>query len=349
MKMMSKNIVMEDDLINEHYDLTGQNVMVTGGAGFVGSYLVRLLLERKCDVVVYDNFLHGVKQNLEEVKDRINIVSGDILDACMLGKAIKENDIDYLFHCVGDAFVPTTYNFPQRALHINVEGTLNVMMASKLLNVKRVLYVSSTEVYGEALKPKIDENHPLLPLNTYAVTKLAADRLCYSLFLEHDVPVIIARIFNTFGPRDTQPRVIPDIIYQLSKDNMVELGNVDAERDFVYVDDTARGLITLIESKISNGEAINIGTGKSWSIKEVANIVGELFGYEEIRIKTIPERLRRFDIQKFCCDPSKIFAETDWRPRITFREGLKRTIDWFTSNGRTWSWVDFSNGAMQLK
>jgi len=348
---MQENLEKNDstDSKSKLYDLTGQNVLVAGGAGFVGSMLVRLLLERKCNVVIYDNFLHGVKQNLSEIDDRVNIIPGDILEAPMLMKAIKENDIEYLFHCVGDAFVPTTYNFPQRALDINVVGTLNVLMVSKFMNIKRVLYVSSTEVYGEALKPKIDEEHPLLPLNTYAVTKLAADRLCYSLYLEHQVPVIIARIFNTYGPRDTQPRVIPDIIYQLSRSDSVELGNIDAERDFVYVEDTARGLITLIESKIPNGEAVNIGTGKSWAIKEVANIVGDILGYQEVNIKTVPERLRRLDIQKFCCDPTKMFTSTDWRPKITFREGLERTIDWFVSNGKLWSWVDFSNGALQLK
>lgn len=331
------------------YDLEGQNVLVAGGAGFVGSTLVRLLLEKQCNVVVYDNFLHGVKQNLLEINDRINIVPGDILEAPMFMKAIKENDIDYVFHCVGDAFVPTTYNFPQRALEINVGGTLKVLMVSKLMDIKRVLYVSSTEVYGEAIKPLIDEKHPLLPLNTYAVTKLAADRLCYSLFLEHDIPVIIARIFNTFGPRDTQPRVIPDIIYQLSKSNIVELGNIEAERDFVYVEDTARGLITLMASKIPNGEAINIGTGKSWKIREIAEIVGDIMGYEEVKIKTTPERLRKFDIERFCCDPTRIFTETNWRPRISFREGLRLTIDWFKANNMRWSWMDFSNGALQLK
>lgn len=331
------------------YDLEGQNVLVAGGAGFVGSTLVRLLLEKQSNVVVYDNFLHGVKQNLTEIQDRINIIPGDILDAPMFMKALKENDIDYVFHCVGDAFVPTTYNFPQRALEINVDGTLKVLMTSKQMGVKRVLYVSSTEVYGEALKPKIDEGHPLLPLNTYAVTKLAADRLCYTLFLEHDIPVITARIFNTFGPRDTQPRVIPDIIYQLSRSNIIELGNVEAERDFVYVEDTARGLITLMESRIPNGEAVNVGTGKSWKIREVAEIVGDIMGYDEIKIITTSERLRKFDIEKFCCDPTKIFRETDWRPEISFREGIRRTIDWFKSNDMHWSWMDFSNGALQLK
>lgn len=331
------------------YNLEGRNVLVAGGAGFVGSTLVRLLLEKQSNVVVYDNFLHGVKQNLTEIQDRITIIPGDILDAPMFMKALKENDIDYVFHCVGDAFVPTTYNFPQRALEINVGGTLKVLMMSKQMSVKRVLYVSSTEVYGEALKPKIDEDHPLLPLNTYAVTKLAADRLCYTLFLEHDIPVITARIFNTFGPRDTQPRVIPDIIYQLSRSNVVELGNVEAERDFVYVEDTARGLITLMESRIPNGEAVNIGTGKSWKIREVAEIVGDIMGYNEVKIRTTPERLRKLDIEKFCCDPTKIFTETDWRPKISFREGIQRTIDWFNSNGKVWSWVDFSNGALQLK
>lgn len=332
------------------YDISGKNVLVAGGAGFVGSTLVRQLLERKSNVVIFDNFLHGIKQNLAEINDRVTVVSGDICEATMLMKAVKENDIDYIFHCVGDAFVPTTYSFPQRAFEINVEGTLNVLMVSKLADVERVLYVSSTEVYGEALSSKISEDHPLLPLNTYAVTKLAADRLCYTLYLEHDIPVIIARIFNTYGPRDTQPRVIPDIIYQLAKNNVVSLGNLEAERDFLFVEDTSRGLISLMESKIPNGEAVNIGTGISHSVEEVAHLIGEVYGYDNIKIDSVHERLRRYDIQRFCCDPTKIFNNTDWRPQVTFKEGLERTIEWFKSNGSSWSWVDFSNGgALQLK
>jgi len=345
--MKHEKIKIENEAKN--YNLSKKNVMVAGGAGFVGSTLVRQLLDRGSNVVVYDNFLHGIKQNLEEVKNEINIISGDICEATMLMKALIENDIDYIFHCVGDAFVPTTYSFPQRALDINVTGTLNVCMAAKLANIERVLYVSSTEVYGEATTPKIREDHPLLPVNTYAVTKLAADRLCYTLFLEHDIPVIIARIFNTFGPRDTQPRVIPDIIYQLSKDNTVKLGNIKAERDFNYVEDTSRGLISLMESNIPNGESVNIGTGEAKSVEEVANIIGDVLGYEKIKINSVPERLRRYDIERFCCDPTKMFTHTNWRPNHTFKEGIEKTIQWFKNNGNAWSWVDFSNGSMQLK
>jgi len=330
---------------NTPYDLSHQSVLVTGGAGFVGSTLVRLLLDEGCRVVVYDNFLHGVKSNLEEVRDLIDIIPGDVLEEHVLAETIHSHDVQYVFHCVGDAFVPTTYHFPKRAFNINVEGTLNVLMLAKLFNVKRVLYVSSTEVYGDALKPTIDENHPLLPLNTYAVSKLAADRLCFTLFHEHGVPVIIARIFNTYGPRDTQPRVIPDIISQLSKSNIVELGNIHAERDFNYVDDTARGLIGLIKSSVPNGDAVNIGTGRSWSIEQVAKKIGKIMGHDKIEIKISHRRLRRLDVQRFCCDPTKMLKYTGWKPRVSLEEGLKRTVDWFIANGKVWSWYDYSNGA----
>jgi nucleoside-diphosphate-sugar epimerase len=331
------------------YELADHNVLVTGGAGFVGSTLVRELLKEKCRVVVYDNFLHGVKANIEEIKDQIDIVPGDVLDTWKLTEAAQKYKVSYIFHCVGDTYVPTAYDVPVRFFRINVEGTLNALLVCKLFKMKRMLYVSSTEVYGEAKTEKVAEDHPLFPLNTYAVSKLAADRTCFTFFHEHNVPVIVARIFNSYGPRESEPYVIPEIITQLSRSNNVELGNLKAERDFTYVEDTARGLIAAMKSGIPNGTPVNVGSGVTYSVEHLAHLIGNLMGRDKVTIKVARNRLRRLDINRFCCDNSKLVKYTDWRPQVSIDEGLRRTIQWFKTQGNRWSWEDFTEGTMTYR
>lgn len=327
-------------------NLKGENVLVAGGAGFVGSQLVRELLVIGANVIVYDNFLHGTKENLEEVKGDIQIVIGDILDEWRLSQAFRAHRPMYVYDLVGDTYVPTAYDVPKRFFRINVEGTLNILMACKMFDVHRVLYVSSTEVYGEANSVPMTENHALLPLNTYAVSKLAADRLCFTFYQEHNIPVIIARIYNCYGPRETEPYVIPEIITQLDKGPIVHLGNIEARRDFTYVADTARGLIAALCSDISNGEAVNVGSNVNYSVKELVAIISELMDCGDYEIRIDKRRLRRCDISVFQCDSSKLQQATSWRPTVGIQEGLQITIEWFKAHGRRWPWEDWVEGTI---
>jgi nucleoside-diphosphate-sugar epimerase len=219
-------------------------------------------------------------------------------------------------------------------------------MACKMFDVSRVLYVSSAEVYGEPATRPMKEDHQLNPLNTYAVSKLAADRLCYTFLKEHDIPVLIARIFNCYGPRETEPYVIPEIITQLSKGSVLYLGNVEAKRDFTYVADTAKGLIATICSSIPDGEAVNIGSGRAYSIKELVDMVAALMEREPYEIRVDRRRLRKHDINVFHCDNSRLREATGWRPTVDIPEGLSRTIDWFNTHGKRWSWEDWIEGTI---
>lgn len=327
-------------------ELYGKRVLVAGGAGFVGSQLVRELIDVGADVAVYDNFLHGRRVNLEEVKNEIQIVVGDVLDEWKLSKTFQSFRPSYVFNLVGDTYVPTAYDVPKRFFRINVEGAINVLMASKMFDIERVLYVSSTEVYGEARFVPMGEDHPLDPANTYAVSKLAADRVCYTFHKEHDIPVIIARIYNSYGPRETEPYVIAEIITQLSKDNIVHLGNIEAKRDFTYVADTARGLLETICSDIPDGEAVNIGSNKIFSIKELVGMIAELLGHDQHEIRIDARRLRKFDVNVFQCNFSKLNQATGWCPGVGMRQGLQLTIDWFNEHGRRWSWEDWTEGTL---
>jgi dTDP-glucose 4,6-dehydratase len=317
------------------YNLKGENVLVTGGAGFIGSILVRQLLKRGANVVVYDNFLYGHKCNLTEVEDSIKIVKGDVL-SWKIYHTIKEYKVKYVFHLAAEPYVPQSYDNPEKFFDVNVKGTMNVLTACKTLDVKRIVHFSSSEVYGTAQYVPMDETHPTLPLSTYAVSKLAADRLCFVFHHEHGIPVIILRPFNTYGPRETQPYVIPEIISQLARGKVVKLGNIKARRDFTYVEDVARGAVDLMESDIPDGEVVNLGSNKAYSVEELAHLVGELMGYDKIEIEIESTRLRPLDVGLLQCDYRKAKKYIDWEPKVDIREGLKRTIEWYMKNGRQW-------------
>jgi nucleoside-diphosphate-sugar epimerase len=324
-------------------DLAGRAVMVAGGAGFVGSAVVRELLKAGSAVVCFDNYLHGHPSHVSDLPGPLEVIHGDVCDDWLLHKVIQSNDVEFIIDCVGDTFVPTAYNMPERFFKINVGGTLHLLKAALALRIKRILYVSSTEVYG-ITDHKCSEETQLNPANTYAVSKAAADRLCYTYFLEHGAPVVIARIFNCYGPRETEPYVIPEIIAQLHRGPRIALGNIKAVRDFTFVHDTANALISVLASDIPNGTAINVGSDTSFSVEWLAQSLAEIMDVKRLEIVTDPARLRKYDVHQFRCDNRKLRQYTGWKPKIAIEEGLRITVDWFRQNGARWSWESFVDG-----
>jgi nucleoside-diphosphate-sugar epimerase len=319
-------------------NLTNRTVLVAGGAGFVGSAVIRELLEDGAKVVCLDNYLHGTWSNVEHCKGPLTVIQADVIEWWKIIKLLKDYEVEYIIDCIGDTYVPSSYEMPLRFFNINLQGTFNLLMAARLCGVKRVVYVSSTEVYGQPNSERFTESMPLSPLNTYAVSKLAADRLCFSLYTEHQVPVVIARIFNCYGPRATHPYIIPEIISQLSRGSVLKLGNIKAVRDLTYVHDTARALIEVLISEIDNGDVVNVGSDNAYSVEGLAVKIAEIMGVSDLQIKVDQTRFRHLDLNYLRCDNTKLKQYTGWTPIVSIEEGLQMTLNWYRDHGSSWRW-----------
>ena len=322
-----------------------EKILVTGGAGFIGSALVRELLNRNYRVFIYDNFIYGDQSNIIDISDSIIIYKGDILSWNFFN-VVKKCKPDYIFNLAAEPYIPHCYDNPEKFFDVNVLGTMNVLKATKLFDVKKIIHFSSSEVYGTSKYVPMDENHPTLPLSTYAVSKLSADRICHVWAYEHEIPVVILRPFNCYGPRETQPYVIPEIITQLTKSNEIMLGNINAQRDFTYVEDTVKCAVALLSCNVMFGDVFNIGSNKVYSIEELVYLVGELLNIDDIKIIIDKKRLRPLDVDKLQCDYSKIRSLTDWRPNVDIKDGLKNTINWYNENGKMWPWEKLVKGTI---
>jgi len=328
-------------------ELQNERVLVTGGAGFIGSALVGRLLNNDNHVTVLDNFVTGAIDNLQDIvnrieggrsdlADHIDLVSGDIVRSDLAG-LLESKEIDYVFHLAAEPYIPSCYDRPTDFFSVNANGTLKLLLACRDADVKRVLTYSSSEVYGTAQEVPMSESHRTYPQSTYAVSKLAADRLCFTLFHEQDIPVVILRQFNCYGPRETHPYIVPELIAQLSADNQLSLGNIEASRDLTYVEDAVRGASKLINCPDAEGEIVNLGYGEDYTVKELAHMIAEEMGHAEVSIETEQSRFRPLDVQQLHCDYSKASDLIDYEPQVDIREGIRRTIDWYQENGE-WVW-----------
>ena len=173
----------------------------------------------------------------------------------------------------------------------------------------------------------MDENHQTTPQSTYAVSKLAGERVVFTMYKEHNLPAVIIRPFNSFGPNITQPYIIPEIIRQMEKSDVIKLGNVNAKRDLTYVTDTARGIILSLVKEGVIGEVINIGSQRSYSIKDLVSLISEIMG-KKVSIKVDPSRFRPYDVDTLICNYERATKLLGWKPEITVKEGLEKTIEW---------------------
>ncbi|MBI2552449.1 SDR family NAD(P)-dependent oxidoreductase [Candidatus Uhrbacteria bacterium] len=315
-------------------ELKGKNVLVTGADGFIGSHLVEHLLQEGCRVrafVFYNSFNSwGWLDTLsKEILSQVEVVAGDIRDPHGVRAAVR--GVDAVFHLASLIAIPFSYHSPDAFVDTNVKGALNVLQACRELNTPRVVIVSTSEVYGTARYVPIDERHPFQTQSPYAAAKLGADRLAESFYCSFGTPVVIARPFNTYGPRQSARAVIPTIVTQvLAGLQEIKLGSLTPTRDFNYVEDTCRGLVALGSCDGAVGKEVNIGSSTEISIGDLAKQIFELMGVQVMIAKDdVRQRPERSEVERLVCDSRLIKELTGWTPKVTLQEGLRRTIEWF--------------------
>ena len=312
--------------------MSAKKVLVTGADGFIGSHLTELLLAEGYDVralSVYNSFnywgwLEGISH------PRLEVVSGDVRDAAFCRHIAR--DCDVIFHLAALIAIPYSYVAPESYIDTNVKGTLNICQAAMDCGVKRLIVTSTSEVYGTAQYVPIDEKHPRQPQSPYSATNIGADAIAKSFFNAFGLPVIIARPFNTYGPRQSARAIIPTIITQIASGKReIMVGDLTPTRDFNYVADTCRGFLAIARAEGVEGEEINIASGTEISMADTLATIARLMN-ADVKWTTDPQRVRpsRSEVFRLCGDNSKITSLTSWRPSFSIEEGLMRTIEWFT-------------------
>lgn len=312
--------------------VANRKVLVTGADGFIGSHLVEMLVKKGARVKalsLYNSFNNwGWLEDVACIGE-IEVVTGDVRDPHFCKRIMQ--DIDIIFNLAALIAIPYSYVAPDSYVDTNIKGALNICQAALENNVERVVQISTSEVYGTAQYVPIDEKHPLQAQSPYSATKIGADAVATSFYNAFHLPVVIARPFNTYGPRQSARAVIPTIISQIASGLAgIKVGDLRPTRDFNYVLDTCKGMIELSECNEAVGQAVNIGSNYEISIGDTFRKIQTLMGSNAVLVAE-QERMRpeKSEVQRLWCDNSKIKNLTGFKPDYDLDHGLQLTINWF--------------------
>ncbi len=303
-----------------------ENILVTGGAGFIGSWTVELLVKKGYRVVVLDNFSTGSMENLAGVIGKIKVVRGDIRNHVLLDEIIRRYEIDSIIHLAALVSVEEAAENPGEAVRVNVYGTHSVLEAARRRDLERIVYASSAAVYGDPKYLPIDEDHPLNPKNVYGATKLGGEALVNAYHETYGLSTISLRYFNVYGPRmrpGPYAGVIIRFIQRIKEGKPpIIYGDGTQTRDFIYVEDVARANLAALETTATG--PYNIGTGTETSINQLAKTIAELMGKPDL--KPIHTKPRRGDIKHSIANIEKAKESLGWKPIINLIDGLKLAL-----------------------
>lgn len=316
-----------------------KKILVTGADGFIGSHLTEALVRQGYSVrpfVMYNSFNSWgwLDQGKPEIRDELDVFAGDVRDPNGVRTAMK--GCDAVLHLAALIAIPYSYHSPDTYVDTNIKGTLNVLQAARELGVSRVVHTSTSEVYGTARFVPITEEHPLQGQSPYSASKIGADQLAYSFYASFGLPVVIARPFNTYGPRQSARAVIPTVIAQIANGaRRLKLGAVHPTRDFNYVTDTANAFIAALKSEQGLGEVVNFGSNFEISILDTVELIAEVMGVK-VEIETDEIRLRpaKSEVERLWADNTKARELFGWAPEFGGKDGLRRglaeTAQWFS-------------------
>jgi UDP-glucose 4-epimerase len=311
-------------------------VLVTGGAGFIGSELVRQLTARGFGVRVVDNLVNGRRENLDGVLgENVELVVADVRDSKSMESLLLDVEIVFHLACLG---VRHSIHSPLENHEVNASATLGLLNAARSSGVKRFVYVSSSEIYGTARTAPITEEHPTLPMTVYGASKLAGEAYTRAFWETYHYPTVVLRPFNAYGPRchheGDSGEVIPKFLLRcLAGKPMVIFGDGTQTRDFTFVGDTAAGILAAGVSDRSVGQTINLGSGKEIQIRELATTIAQALGRPQAEIMHVESRPG--DVLRLLADSSKARQLLQFEPTVSLRDGLARLRDWYSSQGKS--------------
>ncbi len=307
--------------------------LVTGGSGFIGSNIVYELLKRGQEVRVLDNFSTGRRQNLTEVLDKIELVEGDLRSANIVQAAVR--GIDYILHLGALPSVPRSIADPEASTHVNISGTLNLLMAARDAGVRRVVLASSSSIYGDVAAEYKVETMPPNPLSPYAVSKIAAEYYFQVFNRVYGLETVCLRYFNVFGPRQDPTSqysaVIPKFIRAIHTDQPpVIFGDGSQSRDFTFVYNVVHANLLAVETPGISGEVFNIACGTNINLLELVALINKTLNKN---IAPILHPARVGDVKHSCADISKAQSRLNYQVQVDFETGLQKTIEWYLGNG----------------
>lgn len=328
--------------------MTNKKALVTGADGFIGSHLTEELLKKGYAVKAlsqYNSFnFWGWLEDIPE-NEKLEIISGDVRDPHFCKTITK--DVDVVFHLAALIAIPYSYVAPDSYVDTNVKGSLNICQAAKENGGIRVIHTSTSEVYGTAQYVPIDEKHPKQPQSPYSASKIGADAMALSFYNAFNLPVTIARPFNTYGPRQSARAIIPTIITQiLDGAKEIKLGDLTPTRDFNFVKDTCKGFIALAEADDTIGKEINIASNFEISMQDTLDTIKDILN-SDVNFITDTKRIRpgKSEVFRLWGDNTLIKQLTSWKPEHSIKQGLEATCEWY---GKKENLAKFKSGIYNL-